>query len=1085
MSPDTAKEEAIFDAAIQIEDTAARAVYLDDACGGDATLRAAVDELLRFHDTKDDLLAKPVAQLARSAGELAEQPGTVIGRYRIVERIGEGGFGSVYRAEQIEPVRRDVALKILKPGMDSREIIARFDAERQALAMMSHPTIATVLDAGATPAGRPYFVMELVAGPPIDEYCDAARMPVPDRLRVFLSVCRALQHAHQKGLVHRDLKPSNVLIASDAVGQAVPKVIDFGIAKALHQPAAASATRDLKMLLGTPEYMSPEQVAMAGDVDTRADIYALGGVLYKLLTGSTPLDSDTLRRQDFTEVCRAIREVDPPPPSQRVVRWLSDPTRTDSSKVGTESQPTVADRRSTNPTSLRRMLRGDLDWIVMKSLEKDCSRRYETVSELAADIERFLNHEPVSAGPPSAWYRASKFVRRNCVAVAAAAAVSLAIVAGGAAATIGFVRAKQQAQIANQQKQAAETARGEADARRVEAENARQQADVERARAVAESEKANRVVTLLEELLGSANPDMGHPADFTVRQLLDEFAQSQFESLADQPEVEATLRRTIGRAYWQIGDMPRAGPQLERALELSRRMYQPGDPRIIDSQVDFARYLVQVARFDEAHEMIQPALESARSESPRDAHIWAAHVLARIHNVRGRHADAEASFQHAIDLSRRVHGEHHLTTLWLQPFLVYTAWQRRDFARAESLGRQLLAEQTEILGDDHAITARTRCWLAHSLIERGQKAEEADRMLRRSLETHRKQLGSESADVVHDLVALSAAQRALRRPAEAERFAREAVAIADRIRAERDYLRVLAYRALGMPLRATGPAAAAESFQRAIDAQRGIAPDQPIMTALLLLRAASLREIGQADEAAECLREASDVLRRHAHDLSRGHGTIDSEPREIAPEVVLYYLACTERQRGDLAAADRLLREAAETCDPSRADRPLAWIDWIDVLLERHDSATPADAATHLEQITAAARQLAAFHSEAPNTINRVGADLAAAALELARGNLDAAEPLIQSSFESARKAGLLRALGRSECLRADILFRRQRFQDAERLLLVLDRAARAQSPFQVDDVLLVTRRLVKLYEAWEKPDEAAKWRERPPTRTP
>jgi tetratricopeptide (TPR) repeat protein len=823
--------------------------------------------------------------------------------------------------------------------------------------------------------------------------------------------------------------------------------------------------------------MSPEQVAMAGDVDTRADIYALGGVLYKLLTGSSPLDSDALQRQNFDEVCRAIREVDPPPPSRRVVGWVSDPTRSTSRKVGSESQPTLAERHATNSPALRRMLRGDLDWIVMKALEKDRSRRYESVSELAADIERYLNHEPVSAGPPSAWYRASKFVRRNRVAVAAAAAVSLAIVAGGAAATVGFVRAREHARIAGQQKQAAETARGEADARRADAESARRQSDIERARAVAESEKAIRVVTLLDELLGSANPDMGHPADFTVRQLLDEFAQSKFESLADQPEVEATLRRTIGRAYWQIGDMPRAGPQLERALELSRRIYQPDDPRIIDSQVDFARYLVQVARFDEARELIQPALESARSESPRDAHIWAASVLARIHNVRGRHADAEATFQQAIDLSREVHGEHHLTTLWLQPFLVYTAWQRRDFARAESLGRKMLAEQVDILGDDHAIVARTRCWLAHALIERGPKAEEADRMLRRSLEIHRKQLGSESADVVHDLVALSAAQRALRRPAEAERFAREAVAIADRIRSERDHLRVLAYRALGMPLRSTDPAAAAESFQRAIDAQRGLAPDQPIMTALLLHRAASLREIGRADEAAECLREASD--------LSRGHGTIDSESREIASEVVLYYLACAERQRGDLAAADRLLRAAIEISDPGRADRPLAWLDWIDVLLELHDTAAPDDAAKHIEQIAAAARQLAAFHSESATTLNRVGADLAAAALEIARGNLDAAEPLIQTSSAAARKAGNLRAFGRAECLRADVLIRRHRFEDAERLLVILDRAARTQSPFQVDDVLFVTRRLVKLYEAWEKPSEAATWRERPPRRTP
>ncbi len=557
MSGDVTKEEAIFDAAIQLDDPAARCAFLDNACRGNTTLRDAVEELLAFHDTKDDLLSKPAMELTRPAATVGgELLGSVLDRYRLVDRIGEGAFGEVYRAEPLDPVRRDVALKILKPGMDSRQIIARFEAERQALAMMSHPNIATVLDAGATPAGRPYFVMELVSGQPLDQFCDARRLSVPDQLRLFLAICRAVQHAHQKGLVHRDLKPSNVLVAIDD-GRPVPKVIDFGIAKAVRQPASLSITGDLRSLMGTPEYMSPEQLAGGADIDTRADIYALGGMLYKLLTGVTPLGSDLLSNRSFDEICRAIREVEPQRPSDRLEGWVSDPTKSEINSVGSESQPAIAALRQTQPAALRRMLRGDLDWIVMKALEKDRSRRYETASELAADIERYLNHEPVSAGPPSAWYRASKFVRRNRIAVAAVAAVSLAIVAGGSVATIGFVRASQHAQRAEQQKQAAEIARGdaerlrgEADTRRDEAERERKQADIERARAVAESDKANRVVKVLEELLGAAHPDQGHPADFKVRQLLDEFSQTKFDTLATQPDVEATLRRTIGRAYW-------------------------------------------------------------------------------------------------------------------------------------------------------------------------------------------------------------------------------------------------------------------------------------------------------------------------------------------------------------------------------------------------------------------------------------------------------------------------------------------------------------------------------------------------------
>src|SRR5262245_56738248 len=332
---------------------------------------------------------------------VAEQTGMMIGRYKLLQQIGEGGFGIVFMAEQIEPVQRKVALKIIKAGMDTREVIARFEAERQALALMDHPSIAQVLDGGTTASGRPYFVMELVRGIPITGYCDQHNLSTRERLELFIKVCHAIQHAHQKGIIHRDLKPSNVLVTLHD-GEPVPKVIDFGVAKALGQKLTEKTlfTR-FEQMIGTPAYMSPEQAALGGlDIDTRSDIYSLGVLLYELLTGVTPLDAETLRQAGLDKVRQIIQETDPPSPSTRVLtlgRQMLD----------------VATHRHTEPAALSRLLRGDLDWITMKALEKDRSRRYETVSGLAQDIEFHLKDETVAARPPSAAYLLSKFLRRH------------------------------------------------------------------------------------------------------------------------------------------------------------------------------------------------------------------------------------------------------------------------------------------------------------------------------------------------------------------------------------------------------------------------------------------------------------------------------------------------------------------------------------------------------------------------------------------------------------------------------------------------------------------------------------------------
>jgi tetratricopeptide (TPR) repeat protein len=354
------------------------------------------------------------------------------GRYQLLAPIGEGGMGTVYRAEQVRPVKRAVAVKLIKPGMDSRAVLSRFEAERQALALMDYPHISKVLDAGATPDGRPFFVMELVNGVPLTDYCDTHRLPVADRLELFRQVCRAIQHAHQKGIIHRDLKPSNILIENHD-GKAVPKVIDFGLAKAVGGVTLTEQTLFTTpgVVVGTPLYMAPEQAGPnAQDVDTRADVYALGAVLYELLTGSTPIRRDTLKHAALDAILRVIREEDPPAPSSRLST--------------SDTLPAVAASRRTEPARLGRLVRGDLDWVVMKSLEKNRDRRYDSAAAFADDVERFLNHEPVTAGPPTAAYRVRKFIRRNRPQVIAASLLLMALTAGVVGTTWGMVRADAQ-----------------------------------------------------------------------------------------------------------------------------------------------------------------------------------------------------------------------------------------------------------------------------------------------------------------------------------------------------------------------------------------------------------------------------------------------------------------------------------------------------------------------------------------------------------------------------------------------------------------------------------------------------------------
>ena len=443
--------KAIFGQAIDLAPGPARTAFLDQACGGNREMRAEVEELISALEDAGDFLKRPAAAAmidAFSPNGMPDGPGTVIGRYKLLEQIGDGGMGVVYMADQQLPVRRRVALKIIKPGMDTRQVIARFEAERQALALMDHTNIARALDAGVTDSGRPFFVMELVRGIPITDYCDQDSLSIRARLALFVHVCHAVQHAHQNGIIHRDIKPSNVLVTLHD-GSGVPKVIDFGVAKATNgQLTDKTLFTTFSQMIGTPSYMSPEQAEMSGlDVDTRSDIYSLGVLLYELLTGTTPFDKTRLREAPYDEMRRIIREEEPLTPSAFI------------NTLGSTSTALAAKRRI-DQGSFTRLLRGDLDWIVMKALEKERGRRYPTANDLARDIEHYLHDEPVEARPPSAVYRFQKFARRNRVALITTTVVATALVAGTIASTWQAVRARQAETIA-------EAERNEADVQRL------------------------------------------------------------------------------------------------------------------------------------------------------------------------------------------------------------------------------------------------------------------------------------------------------------------------------------------------------------------------------------------------------------------------------------------------------------------------------------------------------------------------------------------------------------------------------------------------------------------------------------------
>lgn len=693
-----------------------------------------------------------------------------IGRYEIIKLLGEGGFGSVFLAEQRVPVRRKVALKVVKLGMDTAEVLQRFEAERQALALMDHPNVARVFDAGVTDRGAPFFAMEYVEGVPLNRYVDDNTMEVAKRLTLFVDVCRAVQHAHQKGLIHRDLKPGNIIV-STVDGEPAPKVIDFGIAKATGPSLTDTNFRtETGRLIGTPEYMSPEQCAGSVDIDTRTDVYALGVILYELLTGALPFDSKMLRAGGIDGITRIIREVEPTRPSAKVTAAVGGADSPESELVAR-----MLRARKTDLRHLQRAIQGDLDWIVLKALEKDRNRRYETANALAMDVVRHLGNEPVSAGPPDYRYRLGKFARRNKVLVGTMSAVAAALVMGLLLATWGFV-------AASRARDRAETAlRAEQVARESERLANRDTSSAAREVGV-QLETSNAVKAFLTDLLSSADPSRARGREVTVREVVERAtATLDTGKYGRKPAVEVELRSTLGNTLRTLGFAEQAKKQLLEALETARKTPGTTDAAMF-TLLNRAGLASRDAKDAEGamkllDEAVATAIKSGGEDSMDTA--TARQNLALVHLDIGRLGDAERLLKLALETYARELSEADPKVATVRNNLANVYHSRQEYGEAEKQYRDALAVLDKQYGPDDPATASACRNLALVLYDRGDLAS-AEIFLRRAVGTWKKVLPPEHPDYRQVLDLLADALRDQGKLDEAMAVVRESLAIREK-----------------------------------------------------------------------------------------------------------------------------------------------------------------------------------------------------------------------------------------------------------------------------------------------------------------
>ncbi|MDG3008416.1 serine/threonine-protein kinase [Paludisphaera mucosa] len=792
----------VFSDALERNDPAARAAYLDEACRGNAGLRRLVEEMLAAHDGAGRFLepgppataeSSSIANLPvteRAAPESparagtateahdrdgsstkaaslqfsAESAGTVVaGRYKLLQQIGEGGMGTVWMADQTDPVRRRVAVKLIRVHQgNSRTILSRFEAERQAIALMDHPHIAKLLDAGTTADGSPFFVMELVKGVPLNEYCDAHHLSIRDRLALFVQICSAVQHAHQKGIIHRDLKPTNILV-EDHDGKPMPRVIDFGLAKATSglQLSENTLFTAFGSVMGTPLYMAPEQAAFnAVDVDTRADVYALGVILYELLTGTTPITRESMKKAALDEMLRLIREQDAPTPSSRL------------STV--DSAPSIAANRRTEPQKLGRFVKGELDWIVLKALSKERDRRYETATGFGRDVERFLNNEAVAAGPPSASYRLRKFVKRNRGQVLAASLVLLALLAGIAGTTLGLVEARRSAD-------AERKAKRDAEEKSVLAES-----NEKKALAAAEEEKKAKesvesVLGFVEgKIFAAARPkgqEGGLGYDVKLVDAITASLPSIDGDFRGRPLIEARLRRTIGNSFFFLSLFDRALEQHEADYKIRRRELGPDHIDTLKSLMNVATNYWLVGRRAEGINRMEEAVRLMKAGQGPDYElaIWSMGNLAGMYLEAGRHAEAIETQQEVVARQTSKVGPEHYDTTFAKLNLARMYDEMGHHAEALKLFEEALPREEAALGRDHPDTLASTTDLAKIYNELGRHAESLS-LFEKTLPLLKDKFGPDHRSTLAANSVLADVYSALGREADALRLLEETLA---------------------------------------------------------------------------------------------------------------------------------------------------------------------------------------------------------------------------------------------------------------------------------------------------------------------
>ena len=790
MSKSSPVAKAVFEKAVALTMPEERLAYLKGAIAQTPEIQLEVEALLKAYDQVGNLLEGiPTADvstqmLPNDPRPRHEASGDQIGPYKLIEMVGEGGMGSIWMAEQNEPVKRIVALKLIKAGMDSAKVLARFDAERQALALMDHPNIAKVFDGGMTTDGRPYFVMEMVRGTRITKFCDERKLSLRDRLELFIPVCQAIQHAHQKGIIHRDIKPSNVLVTlSD--DKPIPKVIDFGIAKASGQQLTDQTLHtEIGAMIGTPEYMSPEQAGLFQlDVDTRSDIYSLGALLYELLTGAPPFSRNELKTAGMLEIVRLIREQEPPKPSTRL--------------SGSGSLPSVALQRQIDPQRLTSTLCGELDWIVMKALEKDRNRRYETANGFAADVRRYLEGEPVLAVPPSLGYRMRKFLNRNRGPAIAATVVVFALLAGITGVTMGLLEATRQRDRANEARAAESAARIRADAALVAEEAARVRAVDEAKRANASESDTRTILEFVEErVFAAARPegmDGGLGRDVTLLHAVDDALLYVTNSFHDRPHIEARLRRTMAQTFVYLGEAATASEHFKAAREIWIRERGPEDSDALRCDVGLADCEVLLGHQEEAGRIYVKTIAMMKQRlGPEHPDTLRANMgLAYNLGARRRHAEALALRESVLAVQRRILGPTHLDTIRnrLGMLIHLTVLGRREDAANQ--GNELIATIEAEYGKGHPDAIRCMVSISYTY-EMQDKRTEALKLREEALVLQKAKLGVDHPNTLSNMEQIAYTFHKVGRWKDALKLREELIPLAAGKLGARNYLTLLA-----------------------------------------------------------------------------------------------------------------------------------------------------------------------------------------------------------------------------------------------------------------------------------------------------